>query len=148
MSVSFCAIADEIDIAVAAPHRPRIQAVKIGQLREFLCGDVFDPYVGLISTAIVLAPIDLTLWVVGDPLAVRRESRIRIPCFSDRQTLNVLSVLIGGPDVAQISKGDAAVVITGIANQFRLATESKRGQRENEQKGGCWVESSHGFLLC
>ena len=202
-------------------------------MREFLCGDVFDPHVGLIGAAIVLAPIDLALWVVGDalavrrvaglvphvraraplraaidarhikqrhkifaavageqhaprigrptqhrvisrmksqlpgntafsrndkdvqvaipitgkrnPLPIRRKSRVRIACFIDRQALNILSVLIGSPDVTEISKRHPAVVITRISNQFRLATESKRGQRENKQKGDCWVESSHGL---
>ena len=35
--------------------------------------------------------------------------------------LDVLAVLVGGPDVAKISEGDLAGVIIGIAHQLRLA---------------------------
>src|SRR5204862_7081610 len=64
------AIADEINVAVVAPHGPRIETVEGGQLRELLGGHVHHHDVALVSTAVVLAPIDLRLLVVSEPVAV------------------------------------------------------------------------------
>ena len=207
-------IADKINVAVRAPHRPRIFSVKVGNVGEFLGGYVHHGYIGLISAAIVLPPINLAFSIdreflavrrvtaphahvgagaslhaavyadrvelahevfaaiaceknglgigipsehrivgrvkgqlfcgaafgrndehikvavavarEGDPLAVWRKSGINIPSLVDGQPANVLAVFVSGPDIAEICKGDSAVVIMGISHQFRLAP--KRGR--------------------
>ena len=65
------AIAHKVD-AVLAPHRPRIETVKVRQLRKLFGGHIFNPDVGRIGPAIVLAPINLALRVVGDAITIRR----------------------------------------------------------------------------
>src|SRR6266481_4206003 len=45
------------------------------------------------------------------------KARISIARFVHCQALDVLAILIGRPDIAKISKGDAAVRIAGITHQ-------------------------------
>src|SRR5213083_1212134 len=77
----------------------------------------------------------------SDPLAVRRELGIRVARFVHGQALRVLPVFISRPDIAEVSEGDAAVVVAGITHEPGLARKGERGHRENEQSYDEWVES-------
>src|ERR1044072_5141351 len=69
----------------------------------------------------------------GNPFSVGRETRVSIARFVDRQTLNVLAVLIGSPNVAKISERDAPVRVAGITNQLRFPRKDHGREGENEQ---------------
>ena len=56
-----------------------------------------------------------------DRAAVRGEPRVDVAGRVDGQPLDVLAVLVGGPDVAEIGEGDLAGVIIGVTHQLRLA---------------------------
>ena len=50
-------------------------------------------------------------------------------------TLVVLAVLIGGPNVSQISEHDATIVIMRVAHQPRFASKRREGG-DKKQSGG------------
>src|ERR1700752_2011408 len=82
--------------------------------------------------------ISVSLARESNPLPVGRESSINISRPVDRQALNVLAILISGPDVSEIGEDDPAVVIMGIAHQPRFA--AKCGNH-CEKKQCCGKES-------
>jgi hypothetical protein len=81
----------------------------------------------------------------GDPLSIGRKARIGIARFVYRQTLDVLAVFISRPDITQLCKGDAAIVVAGITDELSFAPKRKRAERENEQQHNERVDFSHGF---
>ena len=83
----------------------------------------------------------------GNPFSIRRETRISIAGFIHGEALNVLTVFISGPNVAEIGERDAPVGIAGIAHQLRFARENNRCESEQSQSDGKWVEFFHDFLL-
>ena len=68
-----------------------------------------------------------------NPFSVRRETRIGIARFVDCQPLDVLSIFISDPNVAEISERNAAVRVAGIANQLRFTSKNDGRERENKQ---------------
>ena len=68
-----------------------------------------------------------------DRSSIRREPRIDVAGLVHRQPLDVLAVLVGGPDVAKVSERHLAGMVVGIAHQPRLAG---RGEALNAEQEG------------
>ena len=75
--------------------------------------------------------VHVPLAVAGerDRAAVGREPGVDVARLVDGQALDVLAVLVGGPDVAQVAERDLAVVVVGITHQLRLARRQSPGHR-------------------
>ncbi|MCI0347210.1 MAG: hypothetical protein L0221_17500, partial [Chloroflexi bacterium] len=69
------AIAHEVDEPVAAPHRPAVESLEIGDIVELLRRDVHHSDVGLVGAAVVLAPVDLSVTIDGELRTVGGVSR-------------------------------------------------------------------------
>src|SRR5262249_48620645 len=54
----------------------------------------------------------------GNPLAIGREAGIDVPRGVHRDPLYIAAIFIGDPDVAEITEGDFAIVIAGMAQQL------------------------------
>ena len=81
-----------------------------------------------------------------DRAAVGREPRVNVAGRVHGQAVDVLAILVGGPDVTQVGEGDLAVVIIGIANQLRLAGAGRALQAGQEhQPERRWVSSWMSF---
>ena len=59
----------------------------------------------------------------SDPLSIGREAPVNIARPVHGQALNILAILVGGPDVSEIAEDNPTVVIMRIAHQPRFATE-------------------------
>ena len=78
--------------------------------------------------------IEVAVAVAGksDPLSIGREARIDVARFVHGQALDVLAVLISGPDVAEIAEDDAPGVVMRITHQPRFAAQRQRKHAKNK----------------
>ena len=56
-------------------------------------------------------------------MAVGREAWVNVAGAMDSHSLDILPVLVRGPDVSQIGEDDPALVIVRIAHEFGLPAE-------------------------
>src|SRR5262249_39867335 len=68
------AITDKVNEPVAGPHRPRVDAIVVGNGGEFLCPDVHHRHICVHRPVVVLAPVDLTLSIDRQLCSVRGEA--------------------------------------------------------------------------
>src|SRR4030095_15340124 len=71
----------------------------------------------------------------SDPLSIWRKAGIHISGFVGGNALYVFSVFVGSPDIGQIGKNDAAMVVMRIANEFGLTGGRPRRRAKRQQKG-------------
>src|SRR5439155_15510723 len=64
------------------------------------------------------------------------------------QPLNILAVLVGNPDIGEISEHDAPVRVAGITYEPGFAGKDDRSKGENEQTDGQRVEYLHDTFSC
>src|SRR6185295_18998951 len=89
-----------------------------------------------------------------DPLAVRREARIRLARRVVRDAQHTRAVLIRGPDVAEIAERDLVGAIVGIARELEgTGRRRRRARGANCQRQQCaerrqkYGSSEHGQAL-
>src|SRR5262245_11881493 len=73
----------------------------------------------------------------GDPFSIRREARIDVASLVDGYAFDVAAVLVGGPDIGEVGKDHAAVVIVGISDKLDLPGGDGERHYKNSQEGGC-----------
>src|SRR3989442_6447631 len=69
----------------------------------------------------------------SDPLSIGRKARINVARFVDRETLDVLAVLVGGPNVAKIAESDAPGVVMRITHQPGFAAKRERSEEHTSE---------------
>src|SRR5207248_3471614 len=68
------------------------------------------------------------------PLAVGREARVDVAGAVDGHALGVGTVLVDGPQVAEVAEDDLALVVVGMAGELDLDGLRRRGDQAS-QKG-------------